>query len=62
MNGMTMKQWRKARFWELVKAYQECDPVKAPRDFILLSVALHAAKGGVPKSMWRYARRVETPS
>ena len=60
MNGMTLKQYAKYRFWRLVEQYNEAkkhmDTQEGREAFILLSVQLHIAKGGVPKSMWKYAR------
>lgn len=54
MRGMTIKQINRSRFYALLEAYKQVD-IHTPDgkiDFIRLSVALHAAKGGVPKRMW----------
>ena len=59
MEGMTLKQFAKFRFLRLCEAYTEAkkhlDTEEGRQAFVILSVQLHAAKGEVPKSMWRYA-------
>lgn len=57
VTGMTMKAYRRRRFFDLCRAYKQVDPVREPELFIRLSLALHAAKGDVPRAFWRYARR-----
>jgi hypothetical protein len=58
--SMTLKQYAEFRFFRLVEAYQDAktrlDTDEGKRDFIVLSVQLHAAKADVPKSYWRYAK------
>ncbi len=57
MRGLTIKQWHREQFYALCEAYRTIDPITHPTDFIRLSVAIHAAKGHVPKSLWRLAKR-----
>lgn len=60
MGGMTLKQYSYFLFWQLVEEYQEAkkhiNTAEGRRLFVFLSVQLHAAKGNVPKALWRYAR------
>jgi len=60
MEGMTLKQYARDRFFRLCEAYQEAkqkmDTQEGREAFIILSIQLHAAKGTVPKSLWRYAQ------
>jgi hypothetical protein len=59
MSGMTLKQFAKKEFFDALQAYK--DVMAAPRcpewnmAFVAVSVRLHAAKGGVPKSLWPLA-------
>lgn len=57
MKGMTLKQFKRERFLKLAAEYRAIDPLADQARFVALSVVLHAAKGDVPKRMWRYARR-----
>ena len=58
--GMTLKQFAKARFFRLCDAMQEAkknmDTEEGKAKFIVLSVQLQAAKADVPKSYWKFAR------
>lgn len=58
MEGMTLKQIAKARFFHLIEAKRALDmsTEEGRHAFIVLSVQLHAAKADVPKSYWKYAR------
>ena len=57
MAGMTLKQSHRKRFLELCAAYRRAkeriDTEEGKRDFLVLSVRLHAAKANVPKGWWR---------
>lgn len=54
--GMTLKQYRRRRFYDLLDAYLEAqrniDTPEGRIAFIALSVQLHSAKGDVPKRLW----------
>ena len=60
MAGMTLKKYAKRRFFQLCddlrEAKKRMDTDQGRKDFIVLSVQLHAAKGTVPKSLWKLAR------
>jgi hypothetical protein len=53
---MTLKQFARYRFFQLIEAYRvvkaDLSTEKNRHAFIVLSVQLHAAKAGVPKSYW----------
>lgn len=57
--GMTLKQLARKEFFEALEAYRKAreNPTSDPPAFVLASVRLHAAKGGVPKSLWPLANR-----
>ena len=59
--GMTLKQFARHRFFKLCEEMREAvkhtDTEEGRRAYILLALQLHAAKGGVPKSLWKYANR-----
>jgi hypothetical protein len=61
MQGMTIKQLNRKRFYDLLDAYREAKKDISTPDkkatFIRLSVALHQAKAGVPKSLWPLVTR-----
>jgi len=63
--GMTLKQAAKARFFDAVSAYRDAKASLQAKEpgaetaFVVASLRLHAAKGGVPKSYWPMARRAE---
>lgn len=58
MRGMTLKQFAQHRFLRLVEEYRAvkvrlaAGDKAASADFTVLSVALHAAKAGVPRRYW----------
>lgn len=60
MEGMTLKQYARFRFFRLCDALQEAkrkmDTEEGKTAFIVLSVQLHAAKAGVSKKLWKYAK------
>lgn len=55
-SGMTLKQYDKWRFLQLVNLYrttkQHVDTPEGREAFILLSIQIHIAKGRVPKRYW----------
>lgn len=55
--GMTIKEWWRERFTRLCEEYRTCDPFQDATRFVALSVAIHAAKGHVPRRMWALTRR-----
>jgi len=55
MQGMTLKQMRRAHYYRLLDIYAATKG-EGP-EFIAASVALHAAKGGVPKRLWPLANK-----
>ena len=61
MEGMTLKQLAKRRFFQLIEqrkeAMQRIDTEDGKRDFIVLSVQLHAAKANVPYRMHSLANK-----
>ena len=57
MQGMTLKQMARRRFFELIDALREAKEQKDTRAFIVLSVQLHQAKADVPKRLWPLANR-----
>ncbi len=61
MKGMTLKEHQRWQYHRICRAYNAVDPIAASSDFIKLSLALHAAKGGeyIPKYMMTatYVRR-----
>lgn len=60
MEGMTLKQYAKFRFFRLIKLYREAKKnihtEEGKAAFLVLSVQLHSAKGTVPKYLWRFAK------
>lgn len=51
MEGMTIKQMNRARFLALLEEYKKAlKPDGDKKSLIRLSVEIHAAKAGVPKS------------
>jgi hypothetical protein len=58
MEGMTLRQSAKRRFFDLIDALKEAKERKDSKAFIVLSVQLHAAKAGVPKRLWPLANRI----
>ena len=60
--GMTLREHAKSHFFrvcneirEVVRNHMQTDEGK--KAFIILSVRLHAAKGGVPKYLWPWANK-----
>lgn len=62
MSGMTLKEYHKARFFNLLERYSQVKrqlPNQEAREaFIILSVQIHAAKAHVPKSLWPLVNKV----
>ena len=58
MNGMTIKQFAKAEFFAAVAELREAqkNPMEDKGRFLRASIRVHAAKGGVPKSYWHFAK------
>jgi hypothetical protein len=61
MSGITLKQYAKFRFMNLCEEQQRIidEGLNLPGNmakFIVLSLKIHAAKGEVPKYMWRLAK------
>ncbi len=50
--GMTNKQFAMARFWRSLAAYKTALESGDTRAIVLTSLAIHAAKGDVPKRLW----------
>ena len=54
--GMTIKEWWKHRFFKLIDEYREAkknlDTPEGKQAFVALSLAIHVAKGHVPKRLW----------
>ena len=61
MAGMTLKQYNLHRFLDLCEAYRQAKSQlhtdEGRRQFIVLSVQIHAAKAGVPKRLWPLVNR-----
>jgi hypothetical protein len=59
MDGMTLKQFAIHRFFKLIDEYRVArkalNTPEGKKAFIVVSLALHAQKGQVPKSYWRFA-------
>lgn len=59
--GMTIKQYDRSRFFEILEKYREAKrqihTQQGKSDFIALSVQLHIAKGRVPKRLWPLINR-----
>ena len=55
--GMTVKEFALKHFYDLLEEYRTCDPFQDTTRFVALSVALHAAKGSVPKALWPMVNR-----
>lgn len=50
--GMTMKQHHVAQFWKTLEAYKLALESGDTRAIIVTSLAIHQAKGNVPKRLW----------
>lgn len=60
MAGMTIKQYHRQRFYELLEAYRELKDVSTPEkkhQFVLVSLALYMTKPYVTQRMWREVNR-----
>ena len=52
ITGMTNKQFALARFWRALEAYKVALQSGDSHAIVATSLAIHAAKGGVPKRLW----------
>lgn len=63
MSGMTLKQYARWNFFDLLNKYREArkhlDTKEGRLDFIALSIQIHAAKAGVPKRLWPLVNKYE---
>lgn len=50
--GMTLKQFAMAKFWKTLETYKLALESGDTRAIVLTSLAIHQAKGGVPKRLW----------